>query len=369
MPDKTELLVLSTQRISHQSHSCIDYNEPDRGKDKGNGNTRKSFIQSSGSDRSEGSDEGNSTGSETRRNRRREDNGESQTTKNTHEEMRRNKRREDRNNCYSPKGTSDNKYTRAKDFKEKKDAATQIELSDQENDRPTTKHRSTEVEEISFSLEKLKLIRMVLDFMSKPFGNITFDENRQTIAVRGTRDDIETVKIHLYEIANNALYDTVHIDEQTEEHALSASVESWLNKEFSNCQLPAVCCNIDDRSSILAKDEEALQSACRLLGDLLVTKKLDFDDSQGPYLRTLGWTEYVEDAESSRIVSIATEESSLVVMVTGYASDVSDCVRDLRDLLRANASMTHNMRCEARIVTLLKSQESAITAEICEVAR
>lgn len=361
MPDGTVLCVQSIQTIDHkQPDLCADQNETDRDKDKSNGSTRENFSGSSGSERNKSSDEDNSA----RRNGGNIENGEDQSTKSTKEETKRNKRHEQRKDKNRSKRNSDSKSNSAENFKEKKDAETQNEFSDQEN----AASKRAEVEEISFSLEKLKLIRLVLDFTSKPLSNVKFDENSQTVNVHGTRDEIETAKLQLYEIANNAVDDTIHIPEQSEELALSARVESWLSEEFSSRQLAAVCCDIGDKSSILAKDEETLKSACELLADILVTEKLNFDGSQRSYLRTLGWTEYVEAAESSRVVSITTEDSSSVVMVTGYVSDVSECVKEVRELLRANTSTTHDMRCEKRVVYLLKSQANAITAAVSQVA-
>lgn len=228
---------------------------------------------------------------------------------------------------------------------------------------------ATEVKtkKLSFSVEKVKLLELVFKSKGRKTTDgchIMFDEKNHTITLNGMADDLTTMELNLRETALQFVSGHLDIPKASQKLLLSKRGEEWLAREFSQRRLLTAFYVSEGKAYIVASDDTALQSALDLLDKILTSQKLSFDDSIKSFLQSGTWAGKIQDSESSGLVSIDTDYSQKLILITGSAADVSSCTAEVRKILNTNTSTTRSIKHKVGVVRLLKTQSHEMTADI-----
>lgn len=229
-----------------------------------------------------------------------------------------------------------------------------------------TVSKSKVVETLSFSSEKFKLIKLVVDANGVGSScDLKFDEPRLVITVEGLNEaDVVSTKFQLHEIALFSANGRVKIPQQAQKLLLSKRGREWIAGELTKKHLLSVFHTKENQAHAISTNEATLQQTCELLEKTIASQSIPFDDSATTFLQSSTWIKAIEAAESANLISIDTDYAQKIIGVSGCADDVKTCCRTIQELVRTNSKKTQRITNKIGVVRLLKNQAHSIANAI-----
>lgn len=229
-----------------------------------------------------------------------------------------------------------------------------------------TVSKSKVVEALSFSSEKFKLIKLVVEENSMGSDcKLKFDEHQLVITVEGLNEaGVTSTKFKLHEIALFSANSRVKIPQQAQKLLLSKRGGEWIAGEFTKKHLLSVFYTKDNQAHVISANEDTLQQTCELVEKTITNQNIPFDDGATTFLQSSTWVKTIETIESANLISIDTDYSQKIVAVSGCADDVKTCCQTIQELVRANSKKTQCIKGKIGVIRLLKTQAHSIANDI-----
>ena len=229
------------------------------------------------------------------------------------------------------------------------------------------------VKTFPFPREKLKLMKLIWEMDSALSSSckcvVRFDKQMHTVILEGAIGDITAANILLYGMSLASAIQRVEVHPQVKRLLSTDNGENWLTEDFRKQDIAALVYVKDGTAYLIARDEDTLISADKLLKQFISTQNISFDDSHACFLRSTSWSQTVQAIEAPGLICMHTDHSAKAIEVAGRSSDVDLWAAEIRELLKKNQTYTRTIKHTIEVVRLLQKQESAINKDIYQGAR